>query len=88
MRVITENEFRNRSTVVLAAVEAGETYRITRNGTEVAELRPLAHRQRMTAEELVAQHQRLRRVDACEMAREADDFFGCDNGHRPGRTGG
>jgi antitoxin (DNA-binding transcriptional repressor) of toxin-antitoxin stability system len=34
------------------AVEAGETYHITRNGTEVAELRPLTRRRRLGAEEL------------------------------------
>lgn len=88
MKIITGNALRNRSTVVMVAVEAGETYRITRNGIEVAELRTLVHRQRVTAEELVAQHQRLPRVDASQMSQEADEFFGCDDGHGPGRIGG
>jgi antitoxin (DNA-binding transcriptional repressor) of toxin-antitoxin stability system len=61
------------------AVEAGETYYVTRNGVEVAELRPLPQRRRLTAEELVAKHRRLPRVDAAELRREADEFFGTQN---------
>ena len=34
MKVITQREFRNHSAAVMDAVEAGETYHITRNGTE------------------------------------------------------
>lgn len=61
------------------AVEAGETYHITRNGTEVAELRPLARRRRLSAEELVERHRRLPRVDSAQMRQEADEFFGTDD---------
>ncbi|MHC3819620.1 type II toxin-antitoxin system Phd/YefM family antitoxin [Streptomyces sp. DT9] len=39
MRTITLRTFRNRSVAVMDAVEAGEIFRISRNGTEVAELR-------------------------------------------------
>jgi prevent-host-death family protein len=76
MRVITQRELRNNSATVMDAVEAGETYHITRNGTEVAELRPLPRRRRLTAEELVARHHRLPRVDYARMRAEADAFFG------------
>jgi len=58
------------------AVEAGETYHITRNGIEVAELRPLTRRRRPSAEELVARHRRLPRVDYVQMRAEVDEFFG------------
>ena len=61
------------------AVEAGEVYHITRNGIEVAELRPLARRRRLTAEELVARHRRLPRVDYERMRQEADEFFGTED---------
>nr|WP_202451251.1 PhdYeFM domain-containing protein [Streptomyces sp. SID4948] len=61
------------------AVEAGETYHITRNGTEVAELRPIPRRRHLSAEELVARHRRLPRVDYTHMRQEADDFFGTDD---------
>ena len=78
MKIITQREFRNHSAAVMDSVEAGEIYHITRNGTEVAELRPLGRRRRLSAEELVARHRRLPRVDPARMRREADEFFGTD----------
>jgi prevent-host-death family protein len=79
VKVITQREFRNNSAAVMDAVEAGETYHVTRNGVEIAELRPLSRRRRLTAEELVERHRRLPRVDAVRMRRDADDFFGTDD---------
>jgi prevent-host-death family protein len=79
MKSITQREFRNKSAAVMDAVEAGETYHITRNGTEVAELRPLHRRRRLSAEELVERHRRLPRVDAAGMRQEADEFFGTED---------
>ncbi|MEU4234049.1 type II toxin-antitoxin system prevent-host-death family antitoxin [Nonomuraea sp. NPDC026600] len=75
MKVITQREFRNNSVAVMDQVEAGEVFRITRNGVEVAELRPLARKRRLSTAELVAKHRRLPRVDYAEMRREADEFF-------------
>ncbi|WP_405060525.1 type II toxin-antitoxin system Phd/YefM family antitoxin [Kribbella sp. NBC_01505] len=79
MKIITQREFRNQSAAVMDAVEAGETYHITRNGTEVAELRPLTKRRQPTTEELLARHRRLPRVDAAAMRKEADEFFGSED---------
>ncbi|WP_433255348.1 type II toxin-antitoxin system Phd/YefM family antitoxin [Streptosporangium sp. CA-135522] len=79
MKTISQREFRNNSAAVMDAVEAGEIYHITRNGIEIAELRPLARRRRLTTEELVARHRRLPRVDHALMRREADEFFGADD---------
>jgi prevent-host-death family protein len=79
MKVITQREFRNHSAAVMDAVEAGETYHITRNGTEVAELRPLSPRRQPTTEELLAEARRLPRIDAAAMRREADEFFGSED---------
>jgi prevent-host-death family protein len=76
MKTITQREFRNNSAAVMDAVEAGETYVVTRNGVEVAEVRPVARRRRLTAEELVAKHRRLPHVDYAQMRREADELFG------------
>jgi prevent-host-death family protein len=44
-RIITQRELRNDSAAVLRAVEHGQTLVISRNGTPVAELRPLGPRQ-------------------------------------------
>ncbi|WP_405899268.1 type II toxin-antitoxin system prevent-host-death family antitoxin [Streptomyces sp. NBC_00727] len=76
MRTITQREFRNSSADVMDAVEAGEVFHITRNGIEVAELRPLTRKRRLSAEELVTRHRRLPRVDSALMRQEADEFFG------------
>ncbi|HWM38360.1 MAG TPA: type II toxin-antitoxin system prevent-host-death family antitoxin [Streptomyces sp.] len=76
MKTITQREFRNNSTAVINAVERGETYRITRDGTEIAELRPIHRTPRLDAEELVARHRRLPRVDHHQLRREADELFG------------
>jgi prevent-host-death family protein len=79
VKVINQREFRNNSAEVMDAVEAGETYHVTRNGVEVAELRPLARRRRLTAEELVDRHRRLPRVDSERMRLEVREFFGTDD---------
>lgn len=73
---ISQRELRNNSAAVMDAVESGETYVITRNGVDVAELRPLSRRRRVTARELVERHRRLMRVDYAQMRAEADEFFG------------
>lgn len=78
MRTITQRELRNNSAAVMDAVEAGERYRVTRNGSEVAELRPVPRRRRRTAEELTARHAQLPRVDYAEMRQEADDAFAAE----------
>lgn len=79
MKVISQREFRNNSAAVMDAVEAGEVYHVTRNGVEIAEVRPVARRRRLTAEELVERHRRLPRVDRDRMRDEADEFFGTED---------
>lgn len=79
MKVISQREFRNNSAAVMDAVEAGETYHVTRNGVEIAELRPVARRRRLTADELVERHRRLPRIDHDRMRAEADEFFGTED---------
>lgn len=76
MRIISQREFRNNSAAIMDAVEAGETFHVTRNGVEIAELRPLMRRRRLPAAELVDEHRKLPRVDHAKMQREADEFFG------------
>ena len=78
MKIISQRELRNGSAAIMDAVEAGETFHVTRNGVEIAELRPLTQRRRLTAEELVERHKRLPRVDAAEMRKDIDEFFGED----------
>jgi hypothetical protein len=46
---------------------------------EVAELRPVNRKRRLSAEELVERHRRLPRVDAGLMPDEADALFGTED---------
>lgn len=61
------------------AVEAGETFHITRNGVEIAEVRPLHRRRRVTADELVARHRSLPRISFAELRADANEFFGSED---------
>jgi prevent-host-death family protein len=79
MKVISQREFRNNSAAVMDAVEAGETYHVTRNGVEIAELRPVTRRRRLTADELVERHRKLPPIDHLRMREEADEFFGTED---------
>lgn len=79
VKVISQRELRNNSAAVMDAVEAGETYHVTRNGVEIAEVRPLTRRRRFTAAELVARHRALPHVDHGKMRYEADEFFGTED---------
>ena len=79
MKVISQRDFRNNSAAIMDAVETGETFRITRNGVEVAEVRPVDHRRQLTAEELVERHRRLPHIDYARMRGEADEFFGTED---------
>jgi prevent-host-death family protein len=79
MKLVSQHEFRDNSAAVVDAVEAGETYHVTRNGVEVAELRPLTRRRRLTADELAERHRRLPRVDHGQLRDEADEFFGSED---------
>ncbi|OLT09200.1 hypothetical protein BJF78_31180 [Pseudonocardia sp. CNS-139] len=78
MKVISQREFRNNSAAVMDSVEAGETYWVTRNGVPVAEVRPVPQRRRFSAEELVARHRRLPRVDYEAMRRDTDEIIEFD----------
>ncbi|MGH3432065.1 MAG: type II toxin-antitoxin system Phd/YefM family antitoxin [Thermocrispum sp.] len=78
MDTITQRELRNNSAAVMDAVENGQCYRITRNGVDVAELRPITRRRRLSAHELVQRHRRLIPVDYDRMRAQADEFLGED----------
>jgi len=39
VKIISQRELRNSFAAVMDAVEAGETFHVTRNGVEIAELR-------------------------------------------------
>ena len=63
-RVITQRELRNQSAEVLREVEAGRTFVLTRNGTPVAELRPIRPRRFVPRAMIADAAERAPRVDA------------------------
>lgn len=62
-RTIHQRELRNDSGAVLRAVQAGETFVVTRNGVPVAELRPLARQQFVARERIAEAARRAPRID-------------------------
>lgn len=73
-KVIAQRELRNDSGKVLAAVAAGETFVVTRNGAPVAELRPVAagRRTRVPRAELLAALSSSRPLDRDAWRAELD----------------
>jgi antitoxin (DNA-binding transcriptional repressor) of toxin-antitoxin stability system len=71
-RVITQRELRNQSAAVLREVEAGRTFVLTRNGTAVAELRPLKPRRFVPRAVIAGASGRAPRVDARQFRADLD----------------
>jgi antitoxin (DNA-binding transcriptional repressor) of toxin-antitoxin stability system len=73
VKSISQQEFHDNFVAVMDAVESGDAYFVTRNGVEVVELRPLVRRRRQTAEELVAEHRKLPRLDSSRLRADIDE---------------
>jgi prevent-host-death family protein len=71
---VSVRDLRNHGGEVLDRVERGETLIITRDGKEVAELRPLPRRA-LPAAELIARRAHLSRVDPELLRQDIDDFL-------------
>jgi prevent-host-death family protein len=71
-RTITQRELRNDSATVLREVEAGGTIIVTRNGTPVAELRPLQPHRFVPRGAIIAAAARAPRVDAGRFRADVD----------------
>jgi len=71
-RVITQRELRNQSAAVLREVEAGRTFVVSRNGTPVAELRPIQPRRFVPRATIADAGERAPRVDAQQFRTDLD----------------
>ena len=71
-RIINQRELRNQSAAVLREVEAGETIVVTRNGTPVAELRPIRARRFVLRATLSEGAPRAPRIDAGRFRADLD----------------
>lgn len=71
-RNISQRELRNQSGAILREVQAGKTIVITRNGTPVAELRPLGPRRFVPRAVVAEAAVRAPRVDAARLRADVD----------------
>jgi prevent-host-death family protein len=71
-RRITQRELRNDSAAVLREVQAGETLTVTRNGTPVAELRPIPARRFVPRAAIADAARRAPRVDFARLRADLD----------------
>lgn len=74
MESVTVRELRNHGGEVLDRVARGESFAVTRDGAEVAELVPLRRRARATAE-LIAARRTLPRVDLDRLRADLDQVL-------------
>ena len=71
-RRITQRELRNDSAAVLREVQAGETITVTRNGTPIAELRPVSPRTFVPRSAIANARNRAPRVDFARLRADLD----------------
>jgi prevent-host-death family protein len=74
--MITQRQLRNQSAAVMDAVEHGQTIVVTRNGTPVAELRPVGRRTFLPTAELRRSLATCLPTDYTAMCAEMDALFG------------
>lgn len=63
-RELTQRELRNQSGEIMRALDRGEEFVVTRNGTAVGELRPLRRRRYVAADAALAAFAGAPRIDA------------------------
>jgi prevent-host-death family protein len=71
-RQITQRELRNDSAAVLREVQGGETVTVTRNGTPIAELRPIPARRFVPRAAIASAARRAPRVDLARLRADLD----------------
>ena len=72
MRVISQRELRNQSAAILRDVQAGQSMIVTRNGTPVAELRPVSRRRFVPRAVLAQAARSAPRIDAARFHADLD----------------
>ena len=71
-RTITQRELRNQSAAVLREVEAGRTLVVSRNGSPIAELRPLKRRRFIPRALIEEAATKAPRIDAVRFRADID----------------
>ncbi len=75
---ITQRELRNDSGAIMRAVERGESFTITRNGTPIGRLIPLRRRTFVPRQEVMAAFATAPVLDAERFRADVDDLAGQD----------
>ena len=73
-RTISQRELRNNSAAILREVQAGRTLIITRNGTPIAELRPIRRRRFVPRAVIAEAAAQAARIDARRFREDVDAF--------------
>jgi len=71
-RELTQRELRNQSGEIMRALDRGEEFVVTRNGTAVGELRPLRRRRFVDADAALAAFGRAPSIDAKRFRADVD----------------
>jgi prevent-host-death family protein len=71
-RIISQRELRNDSGRVLREVQAGQTLTVTRNGTPIAELRPIPPRRFVPRSTIADAGRRAPRVNLARLRADLD----------------
>jgi antitoxin (DNA-binding transcriptional repressor) of toxin-antitoxin stability system len=71
-RAITQRQLRNQSGEVMRALDAGESFLVTRNGVAVAELTPVLRRRFVSRESALAAFTGAARVDSTRFRADVD----------------
>jgi prevent-host-death family protein len=72
MKSITQRELRNDSGTILREVQSGETVIVTRNGTPVAELRPIQPHRFVPRAAIASASERAPKIDAKRFRTDID----------------
>jgi prevent-host-death family protein len=72
MRTISQRELRNDSAAVLRDVQSGQTMTVSRNGTPVAELRPVPGRRFVPRSVIADAARQAPRVDLARLRADLD----------------
>lgn len=71
-RTISQRELRNDSGEIMRAVEAGESFVVTRNGLPLAELTPLKRRRFVPREDIIQAFASAPAIDAARFRADID----------------
>jgi len=77
-RELTQRQLRNESGEVMRALDAGESFLVTRNGVAVGELTPLRRHRYVSRDAALAAFSRAAAIDAARFRADIDRFVDQD----------